>query len=1240
LPLQEAYPGLAGKIETALDAGFGEEEIEAKILERMEFARDSGYLQAEIEEYIGITPMDVTRAPAMETPAIGTDIAQTPSGAPIAPQITPVPSDFEAVAAGSPMGATLEAVPDIGSMDQSELVKQFGRETFGLGEAALEQAGALASFFPESAIAGFPGVYKLLTTGDLNEATKAIEETREAIHPFLVRIPKSKEGKVASERVGKFLDWMIAKPAAAMGEMFQEHALDKGMFLSTLPIPQKAKEHLRDAGAAFFNIVAEFAGYAALLGGPKKLKGKAPAKPKMTEEGIIELNKHIPESFDAIKEAEHLIREGKPLPAEMIAEHPGLENLVKQYETFKTDKTTGKEPALPKREATPEEIAKAKAPAVKGTEAERMADMKAKAKAFKAEKKAKPTTLEPTKEMQVSGGESLKARGAKEIKEIEEGKTFDFMNPLKSEKGIVDISGIKEATKSMRKRFGLSDPTSKLGKGGVAAVERWRIHKNTGKLKAQRVHKAITDIIPDSKQRAEITHALDSPEKVKALTPEQKKMHNEIQQMYSNYAKTLKEEGILDAQREAYVNHIILSKPTAGKAAKPGLGALSSRPGFTRQRKQTPDGKDFTLQEWKDLGYEVVEDIADLVAIYQNTAEQAIANKRLVDYLKTAKTENGQPALQVFSKIPFEEKGDYLYVDEMQLQKHAGRAIETKKGKKATVLFTEPTGLHKDLWPTIDNILHDRRPPGPLYKGFAKTRGGVKRVIMFNPLIHGFNTESNVMMALGTQYPIKRLQKMTPEKIARLEMEMVESGVELIGLFDVSKRLELDAYELKIPSTKSLKEHVTNPLKAIKETGDRILWDKFVKSGQMLVFETLRERFERGSIVLSFRRGPDGVFKIIPTIGRKKTMTKAEAGRAAAMMTNDLLGTLPQTWFTKNQRRVLFALMFARNWTVSNLRTLTGATGGFARSQVLPKFLRFEDVTDAQLKAMSSQYRRVIIKGVIGAVVSAEAVQMMLQKINSPDDVHHIWENEEGHKLDIDTGIIDAKGRKVYIKNWLFRQITDYAALMEGHVIEFSKAKAEPIMRSIAEVVINADYRGEKIRKKGATRLESAKAVAMHMFTGMTPVDTFTGREGEVRSLVEKLLPFTGTWVRRGMPTGSKDPVMGDMLKDYYTYRDKKKLLSVDVKNQAAELAQKGEFKELGKLIDKETFTQKQAVNVIKRIKDPFAYRVGFKIDKNGIPKFSSDFIEFLMSLEGKEKEKYIDAIKRFNRQRFKPKEE
>jgi hypothetical protein len=768
---------------------------------------------------------------------------------------------------------------------------------------------------------------------------------------------------------------------------------------------------------------------------------------------------------------------------------------------------------------------------------------------------------------------------------------------------------VDKGTQRLREVFNAPDVRTPTYQKTIKAVEDWRIGRNAAALQSQQVRKLANKIVPDKARQALVRDAIDDPALVKELaTPQERHLYNSARMMFKNYESVLAQEGILGSFHENYVNRIILESPKGEAPGGVGAGGkLGTKPGFTRQRVLKDDGTPYTTRELKGFGYKTVDDLGQLMGWYKLTAEQALANKRLVKFLENAKAPDGTPALKARSEIPPNELTTKRYkpIQEAALQKWSGRTLD----KRTTTLFKEDVFLHRDVWETVDNVIgKEFGANSEFYKGLSRGRANVRRVIMYNPLIHGNNVESQVIMTLGHRYP-KRfsfLRNLGEEGVERLKTEMVQGGVELEGLFDKQMQLTQDVSKFKV-SPESVSK---NPLVLLRDASDRFLWEKWIGSGQMIVFADLKAKFMR------------------------KGMPEQEAIQSAGNMTNDLMGSLPKTWFTKPQRTMLSNLMFARNWTVSNLRTLTGALGTKSKSGLVPKPLRFEGLNDAQLKAMGQQYRKIILKGVVGSIVSANMLQAMFLKAND-QPFHPTWENEEGHRMDIDTGTSFPTGGERFIRNWLFRQIDDYAKLLEGDIDKFTLSKMEPIMRTLIEEVGNTKlHAGERIRKRGMTTAEKAEATAKHIVGGITPLQSFTGREDRVRDWIDIALPFTGTWLRSGIPTGSHDPALADALQAFYEWRDREGLSGDKVKTAISLEFQKGNEEKALELYRKSDLSPQQLNNIRNRTEDPFFYRTATfskaQARKGELPwKLKKDFLLFLDSLPEEQQAEYEAAVER-----------
>ena len=280
-------------------------------------------------------------------------------------------------------------------------------------------------------------------------------------------------------------------------------------------------------------------------------------------------------------------------------------------------------------------------------------------------------------------------------------------------------------------------------------------------------------------------------------------------------------------------------------------------------------------------------------------------------------------------------------------------------------------------------------------------------------------------------------------------------------------------------------------------------------------------------------------------------------------------------WLAENN-----GLVFITGNTISNLRLITGAIGFGAPGgkvtkaveKISPKlasrftntfsFLRHTDVTTEQLQALRKLYLNHVVKGVYKLAVSASLFQYMsISMTNYLKDKglldedrfgpivsqHGLWENEPGHRLDIDTGVRDRDGKPLYMANFLFRYIHDYLKWMgigggEGPVaggLHTFYNKMEPLSKSLLELCMNYSvwqrkpivptgmplHWEEKAKEKGIPG--GLGRVAAHLFGrgqyvlySVTPADDLFGRPGYDKEFWQATTEFlTGSYFRRGLTT-------------------------------------------------------------------------------------------------------------------------
>jgi len=226
---------------------------------------------------------------------------------------------------------------------------------------------------------------------------------------------------------------------------------------------------------------------------------------------------------------------------------------------------------------------------------------------------------------------------------------------------------------------------------------------------------------------------------------------------------------------------------------------------------------------------------------------------------------------------------------------------------------------------------------------------------------------------------------------------------------------------------------------------------------------------------------------------------------------------------------------FARNWTVSNARLVTGALGyRGARSDHL-RFLSHRGLNKGEMQFLQERYLSHLVKGMLGMIATTNMAQYAWTGLDTEekkdgtvkyrfnfDKARWSTENDPGHQLDFDTGKLDRKGGKIYITPPIFRYMRDYVGWF-GEPARTLLNKLHPVPKFAMETLSNTYlWNDKKIVQypEETPPFEKVKLHARHAFQSLTPYSQFAGRPDQVRTWVEKITPFFGTWVRHGVAGG------------------------------------------------------------------------------------------------------------------------
>jgi hypothetical protein len=427
---------------------------------------------------------------------------------------------------------------------------------------------------------------------------------------------------------------------------------------------------------------------------------------------------------------------------------------------------------------------------------------------------------------------------------------------------------------------------------------------------------------------------------------------------------------------------------------------------------------------------------------------------------------------------------------------------EEIKDKKKTYLVKVPYSAHPELADKINNLVDPSIPYNKWMRYLVGAQGIVKRLVMYNPLIHGWNIYSDVLdevdfnavkafnIVFRGQVPQKLLKQFEFKNLEELDLDSIKHGLSSDAVFGATN--ELYANMRKLEGSQASKWLL--PLIRLRDLNDKILWQRMVLSSQRSIYLT----------------------KLSQLVKKNPGVSVDELKWQASHFTNDLLGTLPSVIFTKNEALVTRLLLFARNWTVSNLRLLTGSLGEYGTSKLMPGPLRHKGLTKEEANRIAPSYRRHLIKGIMALVLGVTLVNSAIKSAKEGKPTPWWpWEAEKGHWVDIDTQTRDKKGRKNYLKPWFFRYIGDYIGYGTDPVRTIYN-KAEPVLKMGAEQFMNYS----KWRRGPITEAEGVLALKQrfdYLLSGLTPFGTLYGVTEERKTPIERYTPLTGTWIRHGV---------------------------------------------------------------------------------------------------------------------------
>lgn len=636
-------------------------------------------------------------------------------------------------------------------------------------------------------------------------------------------------------------------------------------------------------------------------------------------------------------------------------------------------------------------------------------------------------------------------------------------------------------------------------------VDHWFGNTNSGYLNAKWDLEDIVKVVPKLERREIISRSMEDESLVKLLSEDENVVRLFLKSEYQKLWRWAHDNAIMEAFRENYITHIVKDNiEKVRKVMYPVGGKLGVKFRFALKRGFP------TFAEMEAAGLTPELDCATLFCIYKQQLTRTIANKQLITALKDMYNEEGYPLIVRMDKaknIPLH----YAVVKETAFSKYMF------VGKAGALPMLIKTNVVAD--PRLAKLLNELTSPLIPYNRYMRAmthaRGIVKRVIMYNALIHTWNIgrqavsqyNFNVFAIYRAYAKGYKLWKNHDEQIDH----MVKQGLNLQGLWTVFGELyeRLQNNPAIIHTWKDIGKTLVagKPVHAlsaavvkIKEYNDKLLWEGVVKFTQIALWDNTVTRNLR--------------------YNTKLTLDQAE--QLAAKQINDMTGTLPSHLFSGMEKEVLNWTLFARNWTVSNLRYVTGAIGAGTGGPVKLRFLQHRGLDPEQLKANQKFWINYLIRSLVYMLIHSQLLQWMFQKMHN-QKLTFLWENEATHKIDIDMGIRDKNGRPVYLVSMLFRDIRDQISWITD-APRTALNKMEPLLKTSAEAMVNIQFWNRKpvTEKEG---IAGALERFAHIVVGTSPwrsveilpIIGSEEQEGKIVLSEERWIRVLGGWTRHGL---------------------------------------------------------------------------------------------------------------------------
>lgn len=480
---------------------------------------------------------------------------------------------------------------------------------------------------------------------------------------------------------------------------------------------------------------------------------------------------------------------------------------------------------------------------------------------------------------------------------------------------------------------------------------------------------AISKLVPDRSRREAVTKALDSGNPVN-LKADEMTAYKAAKKFFEGFRDAAIDAKVMKEFKENYVTHLWDFEGNTNKLASPGMSPGSR---FAKQRTFT------SIADGIAAGYKpLTKDISEIIDIYGNSMGRSIANRQLLDTLRSAKTKDG-----------------------------VGLVVEPKDAPHGYTTFNTPQFrevlVHPDIVPSLKFLYESPSLPAAV-RAAEVLNSNIKRLAVGFSLFHAKALLDAAVGAKGLGAFKTALESARGQNAYLKELRDIGVGPNIDMALKGGLKLSLEG---RVPGVEDVNQGFYEGMRAVQKFADASLpgsgrvVEGYIKANH--AFDTFMwARLQTGLKLQVFGEKYETLLKNAPKMSREQAAT------IAASFSNDMFGGL--NWrriaegvqnrfgreialamLSPEMRRVNQLLLFAPDWTLSTTRAFVKAIGPGSLHGSLP------DALGGTPKTLADLHRQYLVRSALYYLAAGTALNMYFS--GKP-----LWENKDWTRIDMGDG--------------------------------------------------------------------------------------------------------------------------------------------------------------------------------------------------------------------------------------------